>query len=57
MADGTELGLKVLAAVKGSGQIYGAAHIIEILRGMQSEKLLKDDLSLGKKQQKQFAKQ
>ena len=41
MADGTELGLKVLAAVEGSGQIYGAAHIIDILRGMQREKLLK----------------
>ena len=41
MADGTELGLKVLAAVEGSGQIYGAAHIIDILRGMQGEKLLK----------------
>lgn len=41
MADGTELGLKVLAAVEGSGQLYGAAHIIDILRGMQSEKLLK----------------
>ncbi|CAN0515576.1 unnamed protein product, partial [Laminaria digitata] len=41
MADGTELGLKVLAAVDGSGQLYGAAHIIDILRGMQSEKLLK----------------
>jgi len=41
MADGTELGKKVLAAVDGSGQLYGSAHIIDILRGMQSEKLLK----------------
>lgn len=41
MADGTELGQKVLAAVDGSGQLYGGAHIIDILRGMQSEKLLK----------------
>jgi ATP-dependent DNA helicase RecQ len=41
MADGTALGLKVLAAVQGSGQMYGAAHITDILRGMQTEKLLK----------------
>ena len=41
MADGTPLGLKVLEAVNGSGQMYGAAHIIDILRGMQSEKLMK----------------
>jgi ATP-dependent DNA helicase RecQ len=41
MADGTELGRKVLAAVDGSGQLYGGAHIVDILRGMQSEKLLK----------------
>ena len=41
MADGTELGKKVLAAVDGSGQLYGSAHIVDILRGMQSEKLLK----------------
>lgn len=41
MADGTAHGLKVLSAVQGSGQMYGAAHIIDILRGMQTEKLLK----------------
>ena len=41
MTDGTELGKKVLAAVDGSGQLYGSAHIVDILRGMQSEKLLK----------------
>ena len=41
MADGTDHGLKVLNAVQGSGQMYGAAHIIDILRGMQTEKLLK----------------
>jgi ATP-dependent DNA helicase RecQ len=41
MADGTELGKKVLTAVDGSGQLYGSAHIVDILRGMQSEKLLK----------------
>jgi ATP-dependent DNA helicase RecQ len=41
MADGTEIAKKVLAAVEGSGQIYGGAHIVDILRGMQSEKLLK----------------
>ena len=41
MADGTGHGLKVLNAVMGSGQMYGAAHIIDILRGMQTEKLLK----------------
>lgn len=41
MADGTGHGLKVLSAVQGSGQMYGAAHIIDILRGMQTEKLLK----------------
>jgi ATP-dependent DNA helicase RecQ len=41
MADGTAHGLKVLNAVQGSGQMYGAAHITDILRGMQTEKLLK----------------
>tara|TARA_R110000868_G_scaffold14669_9_gene67964 strand:- start:2525 stop:4363 length:1839 start_codon:yes stop_codon:yes gene_type:complete len=41
MADGTEHGVKALKAVHGSGQMYGAAHIVDILRGMQTEKLLK----------------
>jgi ATP-dependent DNA helicase RecQ len=41
MADGTEIAKKVIAAVEGSGQMYGGAHIVDILRGMQSEKLLK----------------
>ncbi len=41
MADGTELGQKALSAVDQSGRIYGAAHIIDILRGMQTEKITK----------------
>jgi ATP-dependent DNA helicase RecQ len=41
MADGTEHGLKVLTAVQGSGQIYGAVHIVDILRGMNTEKIAK----------------
>ena len=41
MADGTEHGFKVLTAVQGSGQIYGAVHIVDILRGMNTEKIAK----------------
>ena len=41
MADGTELGQKALSAVDQSGRIYGAAHVIDILRGMQTEKITK----------------
>ena len=41
MADGTEHGLKVLTTVQGSGQIYGAVHIVDILRGMNTEKIAK----------------
>ena len=41
MVDGTELGQKALSAVDQSGRIYGAAHVIDILRGMQTEKITK----------------
>ena len=41
MVDGTELGQKALSAVDQSGRIYGAAHVIDILRGIQTEKITK----------------
>ena len=39
LADGTEEGRKVLTAVAGTGQRFGQAHIIDVLRGSQSEKI------------------
>ena len=39
MADGTVQGQQVLSAVYRTGQRFGAAHIIEILRGIGSEKV------------------
>jgi ATP-dependent DNA helicase RecQ len=39
LADGTEDAVKVIAAVRQTGQRYGAAHIIDVLRGMHSEKI------------------
>ena len=41
LLDGTEHGQKVLAAVDQSGRIYGAAHVIDILRGVLTEKISK----------------
>ena len=41
MTDGTDEALKILSAVSGSGQLYGAAHIIDILRGSSTEKVVK----------------
>ena len=40
LADGSELGRAVLAAIMGSGQRFGAVHIIDILRGSVNEKIL-----------------
>ena len=39
LVDGTEDAVKVIAAVRQTGQRYGAAHIIDVLRGMHSEKI------------------
>lgn len=39
MVDGTEKADKVLLAVHGTGQRYGAAHIIDVLRGSLTEKV------------------
>ena len=39
--DGTGGALKILSAVNGTGQVYGAAHIIDILRGVSTEKAVK----------------
>ena len=41
LLDGTEYAQKVLAAVDQSGRIYGAAHVIDILRGVLTEKISK----------------
>lgn len=39
MVDGVAVAQKILAAVQGTGQRYGAAHIIDVLRGAQTEKV------------------
>ncbi|MCH8212707.1 MAG: DNA helicase RecQ [Proteobacteria bacterium] len=39
VADGTEEGHKVLSAVLRTGQRFGAAHIIDVLRGGRTEKV------------------
>ena len=41
MADGTELARTALSAILRSGQLYGASHIIDILRGSPTEKIAK----------------
>ncbi len=41
VADGTEEGRKVLSAVHRTGQRFGAAHIIDVLRGGRTEKVAK----------------
>jgi ATP-dependent DNA helicase RecQ len=40
MLDGTEQAKSVLAAVHLTGQMFGAAHIVDILRGNETEKVL-----------------
>ena len=37
--DGTEEARKILSAVRRSGERFGAAHVIDILRGTQTEKI------------------
>jgi ATP-dependent DNA helicase RecQ len=39
--DGTEEAEKILSAVYRSGERYGAAHIIDILRGTETEKIIR----------------
>jgi ATP-dependent DNA helicase RecQ len=39
--DGTEDARILLTAIRDTGELYGAAHIIDILRGGETEKLLK----------------
>ncbi|MEM7426293.1 MAG: DNA helicase RecQ [Pseudomonadota bacterium] len=39
MTDGTEAGQKALSAIYRTGQRFGAAHIIDILRGADTEKI------------------
>src|SRR5262249_24860334 len=39
MADGTEAARKALSAVHRTGQKFGVAHIVDILRGNRSEKV------------------
>jgi len=41
LTDGTGEAQKILSAVNATGQIYGAAHIIDILRGASTEKAIK----------------
>ncbi len=41
MTEGTEEGQKILSAVQRTGEIYGAAHIIDVLRGSLTEKVAK----------------
>ncbi len=40
MIDGTEIGQQALSAVLRTGQRFGAAHIIDVLRGAKTEKIL-----------------
>ncbi len=39
VSDGTEAGRKALSAVHRSGQRFGAAHVIDVLRGADTEKI------------------
>ncbi|MHA1108956.1 MAG: DNA helicase RecQ [Alphaproteobacteria bacterium] len=41
MVDGTTEGQQALSAVLRTGQRYGAAHIIDVLRGTETEKVMK----------------
>ena len=40
LADGTERGRRLLAIVRDTGQMFGAGHIIDILRGTETQKVL-----------------
>jgi len=40
LADGTEDALKILAAVQRTGQRFGAGHIVDVLRGTSTEKIV-----------------
>ncbi len=40
MVDGTTDAKKILAAVQLTGQMFGASHIVDVLRGTESEKVL-----------------
>ncbi len=40
--DGTELAQKALSAVYRTGQVFGAAHIVDVLRGQASEKVTRN---------------
>jgi len=40
MVEGTEVGQQALSAVLRTGQRFGAAHIIDVLRGAKTEKIL-----------------
>jgi len=40
LIDGTREAQMLLAAVAGTGQVFGAAHIVDVLRGSASEKIL-----------------
>jgi ATP-dependent DNA helicase RecQ len=39
--EGTAEACKVLAAVQGTGQKFGAAHIVDVLRGAETEKIVR----------------
>lgn len=41
LVDGTSEAIRILSAVNDTGQIYGAVHIIDILRGVSTEKAIK----------------
>ena len=40
LVDGTELAKMALSAIYRTGQFFGAAHIIDVLRGSQSQKII-----------------
>ncbi|MBZ0218031.1 MAG: HRDC domain-containing protein, partial [Fimbriimonadaceae bacterium] len=40
LVDGTEDARHILAAISGTGEIYGAAHIVDILRGSTTSKVV-----------------
>ncbi len=40
LIDGTKEAQMLLSAVSGTGQVFGAAHIVDVLRGSASEKIL-----------------
>ncbi len=40
MADGTEDAKKILSAIHLTGQVFGQGHIVDVLRGTETEKVL-----------------